>query len=139
MRLARVRIRIRRAPWRSSAPLVAVLLWGCSGASPAQPSGGAVATIRVVDETFRVRLATEDQIAAARRAQAGALARIPTGRIVTGTEVNAGWHWHLEDVAFVEAAIEACDGRPSQVEQLGAAFDGGRFCPWAASVISVDP
>jgi hypothetical protein len=130
---------MRRGRHLSFAPLIAVLLSGCSGASPTQPSGGAVATIRVVDETFRVKLVTQDQVDAARRASAGALARIPTGRIVTGTEVNTGWRWHLEDVAFVEAAIEACDGRPSQVEQLGPAFGGGRFCPWAASVIRVDP
>jgi hypothetical protein len=64
---------------------------------------------------------------------AGGLARIPTGRIVSGTRVNAGWSWHLEDVAFVEVAIELCDGRPSDVERQGATFGGGRFCPWTAT------
>ena len=130
---------MRRGRLMPVAPLIAVLTSACGGGSPTQPSGGAVATIRVVDEIFRVKLVTEDQVGAARRAQTGGLARIPTGRIVTGTEVNTGWSWHLEDVAFVEVAIELCDGRPSQVEHLGPAFGGGRFCPWAASVIRVDP
>ena len=58
-------------------------------------------------------------MAAARAAQAGGRARIPIGRIASGTQVNAGWSWHLEDVSFVEVAIELCDGRPSDVERQG--------------------
>jgi hypothetical protein len=92
----------------------------------------------VADETFRVQLTDEAQIAAARSAQAGGPARIPNGRIVTGTSVNVGWSWHLEDVQFAEVTIELCDGRPSDVERQGVAFGGGRFCPWTARVISVD-
>jgi hypothetical protein len=41
------------------------------------------------------------------------------------------------DLAFVEAAIELCDGRPSDVERAGAQFGGGRFCPWNASIVSI--
>jgi hypothetical protein len=45
--------------------------------------------------------------------------RAVNGRIAAG-DVNTGWSWHLEDVEFVEAAIELCDGRPSDVERQGS-------------------
>jgi hypothetical protein len=110
----------------------------CGGRLPTAPSPSAVVTFRVVDETFRVQLTTGDQIAAARRAQAGGPARIPNGRIVAGADVNRGWTWHLEDMAFAEATIELCDGRPSDVERQGVAFGGGRYCPWSAVIVSID-
>jgi len=69
-------------------------------------------TFAVVNETFRIRLTTDEQLEAARAAQAGGTARIPVGRIVSGTQVNSGWSWHLEDLAFAETAIELCE-RPS--------------------------
>jgi hypothetical protein len=40
-------------------------------------------------------------------------------------------------VEFVEVAIELCDGRPSDVEEAGAGFGGGRLCPWTARVLSI--
>jgi hypothetical protein len=110
---------------------------GCGG--PASPSGSSVATIRVVGETFRVKLVTDAQIRAARAAMAGGPAHIPNGRIVAGSDVNTGWSWHLEDVEFAEATIEVCDGRPSDVEKAGVSYGGGRFCPWSATVVSVEP
>jgi hypothetical protein len=51
--------------------------------------------------------------------------------------VNSGWSWHLEDVEFVEAAIELCDGRPSDVERAGPGYAGGRYCPCGARVVSI--
>src|SRR5882762_1836343 len=81
----------------------------CGARTPTAPSGRAVVTFAVAGETFRVSVTSADQIAAARAAQSGGLARIPNGRIVPGTEVNAGWSWHLEDVVFAESAIELCD------------------------------
>jgi hypothetical protein len=96
-----------------------------------------VVTFAVANETFRVALASADQVASARAAQNGGPARIPSGRIVAGPEVNAGWNWHLEDVTFAEAAIELCDGRPSDVERQGTGFGAGRFCPWSATVIAI--
>jgi hypothetical protein len=111
---------------------------GCDG-SPSSPSPGAVATFAVADERFRVSLNSEAQIAAARAAQAGGRARIPNGRIVSGTQVNAGWSWHLEDVTFAESTIELCDGRPSDVERQGTSFGAGRFCPWSATIVEIDP
>jgi hypothetical protein len=111
---------------------------GCDG-SPSGPSSSAIVTFSVVDERFRVLLTVDDQIAAARAAQAGSPARIPTGRIVPGTQANTGWSWHLEDVAFAESTIEVCDGRPSDVERQGTSFGGGRYCPWSATIVHIDP
>ena len=110
----------------------------CGGDTPTSPSPGAVATFAVGGETFRVSLATADQVAAARAAQSGGSARIPIGRVAQGTQVNAGWSWHLEDVTFAEVAVELCDGRPSDVERAGIQFGGGRFCPWSAIVVRID-
>jgi hypothetical protein len=114
-----------------------VLALSC-GASPTPPTRTAIVTFQVADEIFRVQLVGDDPIAAARRAQAGSGGRIPNGRIVSGTDVNRGWRWHLADVSFAEVAIELCDGRPSDVEKAGVNFGGGRFCPWTARVISID-
>ena len=62
----------------------------------------------------------------ARANQAGWRVRIPNWRIVSGAGANTGCSWHLEDVEFVEAAIELCDGRPSDIEQQPSQFGGGR-------------
>lgn len=115
-----------------------LLILAACGDGSTTPSGTAVATFSVAGETFRVQLVGDRQIDAARAAQAGGPARIPNGRIVAGAGVNQGWTWHLEDVEFAEAAIELCDGRPSDVERQGVQFGGGRFCPWNARVVSID-
>ena len=123
-----------------SRPLTALVLSivaaGC-GDNPTSPSRAATATFSVAGETFRIRLVGDKQIEAARAAQSGGRARIPNGRIVSGAEANVGWSWHLEDVEFAEAAIELCDGRPSDVERQGTAFGGGRFCPWSAQIVAL--
>jgi hypothetical protein len=110
----------------------------CGSGSSTSPSALSTVTLAVASETFRLELTTPRQVTAARAAQAGGAARIPSGRIVAGAQVNTGWTWHLEDVAFVEAAIELCDGRPSDVERQGASFGGGRFCPWSATILRID-
>lgn len=106
--------------------------------SPIVPSSDAIATFRVVDETFRVRLTTGEQVRAAQAAQTGMGPRIPNGRIVSGTDVNTGWSWHLEDLEFADVTIEICDGRPSDVERTGVTYGGGRFCPWSAEVVAIE-
>jgi hypothetical protein len=116
---------------------LAIALLGSCG-SPTGSSTEAIVTFRVVNETFRIRLTTAAQVAAARAAEAGGRARIPTGRIVAGTQVNTGWSWHLEDVEFAEATIELCDGRPSDVERGGPAFGRGTYCPWSATITSIE-
>ena len=110
---------------------------GCDDA-PTAPSSQAVVTFRVVSESFRIQLTSSDQMAAARAAQAGGRARIPVGRIVSGTQVNTGWSWHLEDVTFAELAIEVCDGLPSHVEREGTRFGAGSYCPWSAVVTQIE-
>jgi hypothetical protein len=111
---------------------------GCDG-SPSGPSPHAIVTFSVIDERFRVSLTNAEVIAAARSAQAGGPARIPIGRVVPGTQANTAWSWHLEDVAFAESTTELCDGRPSDVEREGTSFGGGRFCPWMATIVDIDP
>ena len=120
------------------AALGTALAIACADRTPTVPSSSALVTFAVSGETFRVALTTSDQVAAARAAQGGGRARIPNGRVVAGTQVNAGWSWHLEDVAFAEATIELCDGRPSDVERSGVEFGGGRFCPWTATIVRID-
>ena len=123
--------------------LAAILLYAavgmaCSGDTPVSASPAAIVTFTVGNETFRVALTTADQITAARAAHNGGPARIPAGRIVAGTQVNTGWTWHLEEITFAEVTIELCDGRPSDVEQTGVTFGGGRFCPWTAAIVRIE-
>ena len=117
--------------------VVALVVAGACGESMTQPSDSAIVIFRVVDETFRVRLTTAQQIAAARAAMSGGPAKIPNARIVAGTDVNVGWSWHLEDVEFAENTSELCDGRPSDVEREGVRFGGGRYCPWSAVIVEI--
>ncbi len=65
---------------------------------------------------------------------------IPNGRVVRGDpEVNVGYSWHIDPASleFVDATIEVCDGRPSDVEQ--GLITSDRYCPWSAKVIQVQP
>ncbi len=117
--------------------LIAMVALNCGGDSGA-PSAPRVATIDVSGETYRIELTTADLVAAAEAARDGRGPRIPNGRIVMGTGINTGWRWHVEDVQFADVTIELCDGRPSDVERLGTAFGGGRFCPWSAKVVTVN-
>ena len=110
----------------------------CGSGTPTTPSGGAMVTFAVADQTFRVWLNSHDQVAAARAAQSGGRARIPNGRVVRGTQINVGWSWHLQDVEFAESTVELCDGRPSDVEREGTSFGGGRFCPWTARILRIE-
>ena len=114
-----------------------VLVVGCDESSPTSPSAAAVVTFRVGAETFRARVVGPEQIAAAEAARGGGSANIPAGRIVAGADVNRGWNWHLEDVNFVEVAMELCDGLPSHVEAAGVSYAGGRYCPWGAQVTDI--
>jgi len=126
---------------RWATPAVAAALSGVATTScndsPTAPSAPAVATFQVGNESFRVLLKTEAQVQGAEAAQGGGQARIPVGRIVTGTDVNTGWTWHLENVTFAQVTIELCDGIPSDVEKAGTAFGNGQYCPWSARVTSI--
>jgi len=126
------RLDLRMGWWRSTTSSVAVcatsIAIACGGGTLTTPSSGALVTFAVGSETFRVALTTTDQVAAARAAQSGGRARIPIGRVVSGTQVNAGLSWHLEDVTFAEVAIELCD----DVLRMSSALESssvGTFLP----------
>jgi len=87
----------RKSMLWSAAALATAVAVACGGGAPTPPSSGTLVTFAVGNETFRVALTTTDQVAAARAAQSGGPARIPIGRVLPGTQVNAGWNWHLDD------------------------------------------
>jgi hypothetical protein len=118
--------------------LLSAIVTACGNGPSTSPSPAAIVTFSVAGETFRAALTSSDQVAAARSAYGGGLARIPVGRILPGTQVNTGWSWHLEDVSFAEVTIELCDGRPSDVEEAGIRFGGGQFCPWTATILRIE-
>ena len=103
---------------------------------------GAIVTIRVVDEEYRILLTDEEAIATAEELAAGERdPLIPVGTIVRTDDggVNTGYSWHIDPATFewAEVTIEVCDGRPSFVED--GTLTGDTFCPWSAEVVSVAP
>jgi hypothetical protein len=101
-----------------------------------------VVTLRVADaEEYRIRLTDPVDIAVARRLLVGEEApTIPSGRVVRGDpDVNVGYSWHIDasSLEFVDATIDVCDGRPSDVER--GLITSERYCPWSARVIHLQP
>jgi hypothetical protein len=99
-----------------------------------------VATFQVVDEQYRIELATPELVAHAEALLAGEdVARIPLGTVVRGeTSVNTGWSWHIDPATleFADVTIEVCDGLPSYVEdEIVTSPD---YCPWSAEIVSID-
>lgn len=104
------------------------------------------ATFRVEGETFKVRVTNpetiEDLVDVWQRTSA---ATIPNGVVRAGPGEDAHnepWSWHLdpEEIEMAEVTIEACSGKPSDVE---ADLDYwintvGRFCPWSAELILLE-
>ena len=110
-----------------------------AGGSP-NPNAPVVVTFEVVDERFKALLTDPKDIDTARRLLAGEdVPSIPNGRIIHETGVNQGYSWSLDpnDIEFADVTVEDCDGLPSDVET--AVVAGDRYCPWAATVIGVDP
>lgn len=100
----------------------------------------AVVTWKVTGETFRTYLNGSEDIAAVKRAiREHASAGIPLGSIYRGTQVNTGHRWHLRNVRLVEATIELCDGRPSDLDSnLTYWVDTvKRYCPWGAKPVTL--
>lgn len=124
---------------------VALLLFACGDAPDGDLSGGVLATFAVGDETFRVFVtnpATIQQILDLR--DGASEASIPSGALRTGrgrADHNLPWSWHLdpEDIEMAEVTTEVCDGTPSLVEaDLPGYLAVGRFCPWTATLESVE-
>jgi len=110
--------------------------------SPTGSPSGVIVTIRVSGEEYRVLVLDPQQVAYAEALLEGEEAPgIPNGRVIVGDDggVNTGWSWHIDpnDFEFVDMTIELCDGRPSFVER--GEVDGGRFCPWSAEVVEIEP
>jgi hypothetical protein len=99
-----------------------------------------VATFRVVDETYKIELATPELVAHAQALLDGeAVASIPNGIVVRDDPgVNAPWSWHIDPASleFADMTIEVCDGLPSYVED--GTITSERFCPWSAEIVSID-
>ena len=111
-----------------------------AGSGSPDPDAPIVVTFEVVDERFKALLTDPADIAIARRLLAGEDApSIPNGRIIRETGVNAGYGWSLDpnDIEFADVTVEDCDGLPSDVET--AVVTGDRYCPWAATVIGIEP
>ena len=109
-------------------------------------TGGILAQFEVSGERFSAFVTNPGTISAILALEEGlSQANIPNGRLIRGPGLaayNSPWSWHMdpEDIEMAESTIELCDGRPSMVEDnLDEWIDVvGRFCPWGASLISVD-
>jgi hypothetical protein len=107
--------------------------------------GGVVATFDVAGERFRVWVTNPQTIQQILDLRDGtSQATIPNGRLRRGPgrrRHNAPFHWHLDprDTAMAEITIELCDALPSFVEANRDEFieQVGRFCPWAAELVTV--
>ena len=124
-----------RMPLAAAAAIVAVVtLAGCV------PAKNPVATFRVVDETYKIELATPELVQHARDLLAGEeVASIPNGTVVRDDPgVNAPWSWHIDPATleFADFTIEVCDGLPSYVEDGTVTSD--QYCPWSAEIVSID-
>ena len=116
--------------------------WGAklTALAPVPTVTPVVATFNVAGQTFKVKFTKAADIALAKKVLAGKATPVPfpIGKIVYGApDVNAGYTWHLDNVAWTEAATEVCDGRPrSDVEthQLTSAY----YCPWGAKLVSLN-
>ena len=111
-------------------------------AAASVPPTGAIVTLRVGDEEYRVLLTDEAEIQTAEELAAGDLGPlIPVGTVVRTDDggVNTGYGWHIDPASFewAELTMEVCDGRPSYVED--GTLTGDTFCPWSAEVVSVEP
>lgn len=115
---------------------VVVLALAVSSASHRNP----VATFQVVDEQYKIELATPELVEHAEALLAGeAVATIPNGIVVRDDPgPNAPWSWHIDPATleFADMTIEVCDGLPSHVEDGVVTSD--RYCPWSAEIISID-
>jgi hypothetical protein len=115
-----------------------VALAGCVP-QPAEPANP-VATFQVVDETYRIELATPELVEHAEALLAGeAVASIPNGVVVRDDPgVNAPWSWHIDPASleFADMTIEVCDGLPSYVEDGTVTSD--EYCTCSAKLVSID-
>lgn len=124
---------IRMPVLGASAIVASVLLAGCVPQNP-------VATFEVVDQTYKIELATPELVEHAQQLLDGEdVAAIPNGLIVRDDpSVNAPWSWHIDPASleFAEATTEVCDGLPEYVED--GTLTSPYYCPWSAKIVSID-
>lgn len=117
-----------------AAASASLVLAGCA------PQGNPVATFRVVDEEYKIELATPELVAHAEALLAGEeVAAIPLGRVVRDDPgPNAPWSWHIDPATleFADMTIEVCDGLPSFVED--ETITSPDYCPWSAELIAIE-
>jgi hypothetical protein len=116
-----------------STAVASVLLAGCVTQNP-------VATVEVVDQTYKIELATPELVEHAQQLLDGEdVASIPNGLIVRDDPgVNAPWSWHIDPASleFADATTEVCDGLPEYVED--GTLTSPYYCPWSAKIVSID-
>ena len=122
-----------------AAAAVALSIGQASAREVPQATAPMVATFTVAGQTFKVKFTKAADIALARKVLAGKATPtpFPIGKIVYGSpDVNTGYTWHLDSVAWTEAAVEVCDGRPrSDVETHQ--LTSPTYCPWGAKLVSL--
>jgi hypothetical protein len=116
-----------------STAVASVLLAGCVTQNP-------VATVEVVDQTYKIELATPELVEHAQQLLDGEdVASIPNGLIVRDDPgVNAPWSWHIDPASleFADVTTEVCDGLPEYVED--GTLTSPYYCPWSAKIVSID-
>jgi hypothetical protein len=116
-----------------STAVASVLLAGCVTQNP-------VATVEVVDQTYKIELATPELVEHAQQLLDGEdVASIPNGLIVRDDPgVNAPWSWHIDpdSLEFADVTTEVCDGLPEYVED--GTLTSPYYCPWSAKIVSID-
>ena len=112
---------------------------GCAAADPEQ--GDSVATFRVADgSTFKVLITDPADLEIVDKLSKGEDApSIPNGAIVRETGVNTGWSWSIDptDFDFSDVVDADCQATPQEIED--GTFEGDRFCPWSAIVVTLEP
>ena len=93
-------------------------------------------------EQFRVRIESAFLATTARRMMSGQEAqKVITGTVVRGDGgFNTGYGWHMKPntIQFADVTIEACDGRPSDVQSDITYWVDTvkRYCPWGGRFVS---
>ena len=131
---------MKRSPLSRVAFVAAAATLAIAALAGCVPAHNPIATFLVVDETYKIELATPELVEHAKELLAGQdVAAIPNGIVVRNDPgPNAPWSWHIDPatLTFANVTIEVCDGLPSYVEDGTVTSD--QFCPWSAKIISID-
>jgi hypothetical protein len=120
---------------------------GTVAADCATRQGGAMVTLEIADtasERFTTWVGAGDGefIDEAKRLLAAGEKRVPTFKVLDGTDCDGHWSFHLDavDASFADFTTEVCDSLPSYLNQNKAEWlqKNLRWCPWSTRVISVD-